>query len=60
MHTYVKSLKVLFFSTASLAMSVATIQMALLTETGGCRDPCTKSSFTWGRVGINWIYTFLH
>ena len=51
--THVKSLKPLFFSTASLAMSVATIQMALLTETGGWRDPWTKSSFTCVGVGIN-------
>ena len=47
-----KSLKLLFFSTASLAMSVATIQMALLTETGGWREPCTKSSFTWEWASI--------
>ena len=51
-----KLLKVLSLSTASLAMSVATIQMALLMETGGCSEPCTKSSFTWGWALIRTIH----
>lgn len=44
--THLKSLKDLSFSTASLAISEATIQIALLTDTGGWSEPCTKSSFT--------------